>query len=144
MPPAPSHSRTGTAPGRHRELADLRVSIAAPPAVRPGSGYTYTIRLANRGPGTPSAITVRNTLPKGIVRTGSSLPDGVGGYAGGQDATLVLPRLEPGRAATVRFHVRVRPKVHGELVARSWISYIGGARDRRRGDNSAKVSTRVI
>ncbi len=123
--------------------ADLRVSIAAPRTVKPGGAYGYRIRLANHGPATPSAITVRNLLPKGVVRTGSALPDGVGGYAGGRDATLVMPGLEPGRTATVRFYVRVRPGTRGDLVARSRIAYVGGVRLRHPHESTAAVSTQV-
>jgi hypothetical protein len=143
------HIHTGFAPlrvpvqRRAEPTADLRVSIAAPPSVKRGGSYTYRIRLANRGPGTPSEITVRTILPAGVVRTGSMLPNGVGGYAGGRDATLVMRRLAPGRSATVRFSVRVRPTSRGELVARSRIAYIGGVRDRRPRDNSSRVSTHV-
>ncbi|GAA4495577.1 hypothetical protein GCM10023191_036460 [Actinoallomurus oryzae] len=121
----------------------LRVSIDAPRSVRPGGTYAYRIRLANRGHATPGEITVRNTLPAGVVRTSTSLPGGAGGYAGGRDTTLVLPRLAPGRSATARFVVRVRPKTHGELVARTRIASIGGARVRRTGTSASRVKTRV-
>lgn len=123
--------------------ADLRVSISAPRTVQKGGAFTYRIKLANRGPGTPSAITVRSLLPKDVVRTGSTLPDGVGGYAGGRDATLVMPRLAPGGSATARFDVRVSPKAHGDLVAHTRIAYVGGARLRRPRESTASVSTRV-
>lgn len=119
----------------------LRVSIAAPRTVRPGGTYTYRVRLANRGPGTPDDITVRNVLPSGVERTGSSLPGGAGGYAGGRDTTLVLPRLAPGRSATARFVVRVRPTTRGELVARSRVAYVDGAR--MPAGPAARVATRV-
>jgi uncharacterized repeat protein (TIGR01451 family) len=123
--------------------AGLRVSIDAPRSVRPGGTYTYRIKLANRGPGTPGDITVHNVLPAGVVRTGTSLPGGVGGYAGGRDTTLVMPRLAPGRSATARFVVRVRPKAHGELVARSRIASVGGMRVPRPAGGPATASTRV-
>jgi uncharacterized repeat protein (TIGR01451 family) len=149
-PGRPSHQAVRARMGAERRAieppeptADLRVSVAAPRTVKPGGAYSYRIRLANQGPATPSAITVRNLLPKGVVRTGSALPDGVGGYAGGRDATLVMPRLAPGGTATVRFDVRVRPGAHGDLVARSKIVYVGGVRLRRPRENAASVSTRV-
>jgi uncharacterized repeat protein (TIGR01451 family) len=123
--------------------ADLRLSIAAPAVVHPRGAFTYRIRLANKGPATPDAVTVRSLLPAGVVRTGSSLPGGVGGYAGERDATLVLGRLAPGRSMTARFRVRVRPKVRGDLVAWSGIVYTGGVRDRSPGDNTATVTTRI-
>jgi uncharacterized repeat protein (TIGR01451 family) len=139
-PAAPPAAR----PARHAEPAGgLSVTIEAPRTVRPGGTYTYRIRLANRGRGTPGEITVRNTLPSGVVRTGTSLPGGAGGYAGGRDTTLVMPRLAPGRSATARFAVRVRRKAHGELVARSRIASIDGTRVPREGGNVAKVATRV-
>jgi uncharacterized repeat protein (TIGR01451 family) len=139
----PWHPAGGTAGGYAEPTADLRVSIAAPRTVKRGGTYVYRVRLTNRGPGTPSEVTVHNVLPEGVVRTGTSLPGGVGGYAGGRDATLVMPRLAPGSSATVRFNVRVRPRVRGKLIARSRIAYIGGVRDPRRRDHTARVSTRV-
>ncbi|MFB9839490.1 hypothetical protein [Actinoallomurus acaciae] len=123
--------------------AGLQVSIEAPRSVRPGGTYAYRIRLANRGHATPGEITVRNTLPAGVERTSTSLPGGAGGYAGGRDTTLVLPRLAPGRSATARFVVRVRPKARGELVAHTRIASIGGARVPRTGTSASHVATRV-
>jgi uncharacterized repeat protein (TIGR01451 family) len=128
---------------RAEPAAGLQVSIDAPRTVRPGGTYTYRIRLANRGPGTPGEITVHNTLPSGVERTGTSLPGGVGGYAGGRDTTLVMPRLAPGRSATARFVVRVRRKAHGELVARTRIASVAGTRVPRTRENAARVATRV-
>jgi uncharacterized repeat protein (TIGR01451 family) len=139
--PAPSPAAR---PIRRAEpAAGLQVSIDAPRTVRPGGTYTYRIRLANRGPGTPGEITVHNTLPSGVERTGTSLPGGAGGYAGGRDTTLVMPRLAPGRSATARFVVRVRRKAHGELVARSRIASIAGTRVPRTRENAARVATRI-
>ncbi len=131
-------------PLRHPEPAvGLRISIDAPHTVRPGGAYTYRIRLANRGPGTPGEITVHNTLPADVDRTGTSLPGGAGGYAGGRDTTLVVPRLAPGRVATARFAVRVRHGARGSLVARSRITSIDGARAPRTGGNVSSVATLV-
>jgi uncharacterized repeat protein (TIGR01451 family) len=144
-PPPSASSEPAMPPAARRAepAAGLSVTIDAPRTVRPGGTYTYRIRLANRGRGTPGEITVRNTLPSGVVRTGTSLPGGAGGYAGGRDTTLVMPRLAPGRSATARFAVRVRRKAHGELVARSRIASIDGTRVSRAGGNVAKVATRV-
>jgi uncharacterized repeat protein (TIGR01451 family) len=141
-PPPAATPSPASRPARHAEPGDgLRVSIAAPRTVRPGGTYTYRVRLANRGPGTPGEITVRNLLPSGVERTRTSLPGGAGGYAGGRDTTLVMPRLPPGRSATARFVVRVRPTTRGELVARSRIAYVGGARVPA--GHAAQVATRV-
>lgn len=132
-PPPGTPSRSAT--------TGLHVSIQAPHTVRPGGTYTYRVRLANRGPDTPGEITVHNLLPSGVERTGTSLPGGAGGYAGSRDTTVVMPRLGPGKSATARFVVRVRPRAHGELVARSRIASIDGARVPRSG--VAKASTRI-
>lgn len=156
--PEPSHLLVTTSPwspvrrtpspapvartARHR-TGGLQVSIEAPRTVRPGGTYAYRVRLVNRGPGTPGEITVRNTLPSGVVRTGTSLPGGVGGYAGGRDTTLVMPRLAPGRSATARFVVRVRRTAHGRLVARSRIASVGGRRAPRTGESVATAATQV-
>ena len=143
-PERPVHPMRPVRPVRRAETgAGLRVSIEAPRKVRPGGTYAYRVRLANHGPGTPGEITVRNTLPSGVVRTRTSLPDGAGGYAGGRDTTLVMPRLAPGRSATARFVVRVRRKAHGRLIARSRIADIGGAHAPRTGGSVATAATRV-
>jgi uncharacterized repeat protein (TIGR01451 family) len=144
-PPRPSRTPSPTPLGRSaaRRVSGLRVSIEAPRHVRPGGTYAYRVRLANHGPGTPGEITVRNTLPSGVVRTGTSLPDGVGGYAGGRDTTLVMPRLAPGRSATARFVVRVRRSAHGRLVARSRIASVGGERAPRTGESVSTTATEV-
>lgn len=110
-------------------------------SVRRGGSYEYRIRLANRGPGTPSVVTVRTTLPKGVVRTHAVLPKGVGGYAGRRDATLVIPRPAHGTARTVRLTVRLRPGTRGTLTAGSRVAYVAGARVRH--VHTIKVSTRV-
>ena len=144
--PAAQPSRRPARPARHAGHdpgAGLRVSIEAPRTVRPGGTYAYRIRLANRGPGTPGEITVRSTLPEGVVRTGTSLPGGVGGYAGGRDATLVMPRLAPGRSATARFVVRVRKTARGRLVARSRIAWVDGERASRGDGNVSTAATWV-
>jgi uncharacterized repeat protein (TIGR01451 family) len=141
--PPPTPSPVARPVRRAEPSAGLQVSIDAPRTVRPGGTYTYRIRLANRGRGTPGEITVRNTLPSGVERTGTSLPGGAGGYAGGRDTTLVMPRLAPGRSATARFVVRVRRKAHGELVARSRIASIAGTRVPRTRENAARAATRI-
>ena len=149
--PARRHAHASPAPvapsprlARHRPSGGgLRVSIEAPRTVRPGGTYAYRIRLDNRGRATPEEITVRNTLPAGVVRTGTSLPGGAGGYAGGRDTTLVLPRLAPGRSATARFVVRVRHKTRGELVARSRIASVGGERVPRTDASVSEAQTVV-
>jgi uncharacterized repeat protein (TIGR01451 family) len=135
---------SGSPPGeRLKHPVDLELSIAAPPTVRPGGRFSYSIRLTNHGPGTPGPITVRSALPAGTVRTGAWLPTGVDGYTGAREAALVVRRLEPGRSLAARFDVRVLPETRGELVARGRIAAIGGAPDRDADDDAAQVSTVV-
>lgn len=143
---APPRTRTPSPPPSVRtvhHLTGLRVSIEAPRRVRPGGTYAYRVRLANHGPETPGEVTVRNTLPPGVVRTRTSLPGGVGGYAGGRDTTLVMPRLAPGRSATARFVVRVRRTAHGRLVVRSRIASVDGERAPRTRASVATAATEV-
>jgi hypothetical protein len=71
------------------------------------------------------------------------LPDGTGGYAGGRDTTLVVPRLAPGEAATARFAVRVRRGTRGELVASSRITSVDGSRVPRTGGSVSRVATQI-
>lgn len=140
-PPPPQHARPRLRPAP--PAGGLHVSIEAPRHVRPGGTYAYRVRLANHGTATPGEITVYNTLPSGVVRTGTSLPGGAGGYAGGRDTTLVMPRLAPGRSATARFVVRVRRTAHGRLVARSRIASVGGERAPRTRGSVATAATQI-
>jgi uncharacterized repeat protein (TIGR01451 family) len=126
-----------------RRPADLELSIVAPPTVRPGGRFSYSVRLTNHGPGTPGPITVRSVLPPGTVRTGAWLPTGVDGYTGARDAALVVHRLEPGRSLAARFDVRVLPETRGELVTRGRIAAIGGAPDNVPDDDAAQAFTVV-
>jgi uncharacterized repeat protein (TIGR01451 family) len=132
-----------TAADAARRPADLELSIVAPPTVRPGGRFSYSVRLTNHGPGTPGPITVRSVLPPGTVRTGAWLPTGVDGYTGARDAALVVHRLEPGRSLAARFDVRLLPETRGELVTRGRIAVIGGAPDHVPDDDAAQVSTIV-
>ena len=109
-------------------LADLRLTITAPSQVRPGGTFSYTIQVANNGPGTPSEVTVRNTLPKGVTRTGAKVPKGVGGYAGAHEATLTLPRLAPGRSMAVALKMKVGRATRGTLTLHGRIVYTTGVR----------------
>ncbi|MEV0405591.1 hypothetical protein [Actinoallomurus sp. NPDC050550] len=138
--PEPSGSPPGERP---KHPVDLELSIAAPPTVRPGGRFSYSIRLTNHGPGTPGPITVRSALPAGTVRTGAWLPTGVDGYTSTREAALIVRRLEPGRSLAARFDVRVLPATRGELVARGRIAAIGGGSDRDPDDDAAQVSTVV-
>ncbi|MCO6009609.1 hypothetical protein NE236_32020 [Actinoallomurus purpureus] len=141
---APSRPPAGTPTdeGAGRPV-DLELSIAAPPTVRPGGRFSYSVRLTNHGPGTPGPITVRSALPPGTVRTGAWLPTGVDGYTGAGEAALVVRRLGPGRSLAARFDVRVLPETRGELVARGRITAIGGVPDHIPEDDTAQVSTVV-
>ncbi|MFL6057014.1 MAG: hypothetical protein ACJ72W_29570 [Actinoallomurus sp.] len=126
-----------------RRPADLELSIVAPPTVRSGGRFSYSVRLTNHGPGTPGPITVRSVLPPGTVRAGAWLPTGVDGYTGARDAALVVHRLEPGRSLVARFDVKVLPETRGELVTRGRIAAIVGAPDHVPDDDAAQVSTVV-
>ena len=124
-------------------LADLRLTITAPSRVRPGGTFSYTIRVANHGPGTPSEVTVKNTLPKGVTRTGAKLPKGVGGYAGAREAALVFPRLAPGRSMVVSLKMKVGRATRGTLTAHGRITYTAGVRLANSRTAAARATTRV-
>jgi uncharacterized repeat protein (TIGR01451 family) len=154
-PPSIHRTPTGSlGPGSHggpaapgvlaaAPLADLRLTITAPSRVRPGGTFSYTIRVANHGPGTPSEVTVRNTLPKGVTRTGAKLPKGVGGYAGAREAALVFPRLAPGRSMVVSLKMKVGRATRGTLTAHGRITYTAGVRLANPRTATAHATTRV-
>ena len=109
--------------------ADVRLTVTAPPTVRPGDTFAYTLRVANRGTSTPSSVVVRILLPEGTVRTGARLPDGVGGEADGRFGQLVLPPLRPGASLTMG--ITVRAPRSGTLVNITRVTYVEGVRDAR-------------
>jgi uncharacterized repeat protein (TIGR01451 family) len=133
----------GTTLAAAAPLADLRLTITAPSRVAPGATYLYTIRVANHGPATPSEVTVRNTLPTGVTRTGARLPKGVGGYAGAHEATLVLPKIAPGRSMVMALKVRANRTTHGQVTAHSKIVYTAGARLTDPKHATAKATTHI-
>jgi uncharacterized repeat protein (TIGR01451 family) len=115
----------------HTRLAEdhLRLSVAAPATARTGDSLTYTLRVANGGPATPSAVVVRVMLPVGTVRIGARLPNGVGGEADGRFGQLVLPPLKPGTSLSMSITVRVQQA--GALVSTARITAVEGAPNRR-------------
>jgi uncharacterized repeat protein (TIGR01451 family) len=118
--------RTEAAPDR---AADLRLTVTAPPTAQKGDPFTYTLRVANNGPATPSAVVVRVLLPLGAVRIGAQLPNGVGGEADGRFGQLVLPQLRPGTSLSMS--ITVKPQQAGTLVNTARITYVEGVRDVR-------------
>lgn len=120
---------TATSPPASKKrlrAAKLVLSVKAPARARKGGRYTYTVRVSNRGPGTPSAVVVRNMLPKGVVRTGAHLPNGVGGQADGRFGEFVLYKLRPGKTLTMR--LTVKAKRSGRLQDNARVTFVEGAR----------------
>ncbi|MCW2914955.1 MAG: hypothetical protein JWN52_3023 [Actinomycetia bacterium] len=107
--------------------ADLRLTVTAPRTARKGDSFTYTVRVANNGTATPSAVVVRIMLPQGTVRTGAHLPNGVGGEAAGRFGQLVLPPMKPGTSLTMS--ITVKAQTAGTLVNSTRITHVEGARD---------------
>lgn len=116
-------SRGGSKAGRR---ASLRLSVRAPAKARKGGVYTYTVRVSNHGPATPSAVIVRNLLPKGVLRTGAHLPNGVGGQADGRFGEFIVYKLRPGQSVTMR--LTVKAKRAGRLHDRARVTFVEGAR----------------
>jgi uncharacterized repeat protein (TIGR01451 family) len=107
--------------------ADLRLTVTAPRTARKGDSFTYTVRVANNGTATPSAVVVRIMLPQGTVRTAAHLPNGVGGEAAGRFGQLVLPPMKPGTSLTMS--ITVKAQTAGTLVNSTRITHVEGARD---------------
>ncbi|MGI8332174.1 hypothetical protein ACRYCC_19580 [Actinomadura scrupuli] len=134
VPAAADHH--GTRHGTHHTsaptaapAADVRLTVTAPPVVRSGDSFAYTLRVTNQGTATPSSVVVRVLLPEGTVRTGARLPDGVGGEADGRFGQLVLPPLRPGASLTMG--ITVRAPRSGTLVNIARVTYVEGVRDAR-------------
>ncbi|MCW2885105.1 MAG: hypothetical protein QOE54_5346 [Streptosporangiaceae bacterium] len=128
-PAAADHPPAARTEGAVAPAADVRLTVTAPATVVAGDSFTYTLRVANQGPATPSAVVVRILLPEGTVRTGAQLPNGVGGEADGRFGQLVLPPIKPGTSLTMG--ITVQSQRAGTLVNTTRISYVEGVRDAR-------------
>jgi uncharacterized repeat protein (TIGR01451 family) len=119
--------RAATASPTAAPAATVRLTVTAPATARTGEPFTYTLRVANQGPATPASVVVRVLLPEGTVRTGASLPSGVGGEADGRFGQLVLPAMRPGTSLTMAITVQARQP--GTLVNTARITSVEGVPD---------------
>ncbi|WP_431070875.1 DUF7507 domain-containing protein [Microbacterium phyllosphaerae] len=79
------------------QSADLSIAKTAPATGTPGSGFTYSIEVANNGPSVARAVTITDTLPAGF--TVESINPGC--TIGGGTVNCAVGDLAPGATASV-------------------------------------------
>ncbi len=83
--------------------SDLSIQKHGPQEVASGEPFSYTIDVANAGPGPADHVTVTDVLPAGVSFTDST-PNGACSFALGT-VTCDLGTLAPGGSASVELHV---------------------------------------
>ena len=96
------------------ESADLSIfKTDSPDPVNPGSNLTYTLSVANNGPGDATGVTVTDTLPAGVTFVSATPSQGTCNQVGGI-VTCDLGTLNSGAAATIT--IVVIPNTPGTLT----------------------------
>ena len=112
-PDASDNSATATTTVMSAGGADLGVSTSVPAKVDQGTGFAYTLTVANNGPGPEPDATVTDTLPTnsslaGSVTTTAGSCSGsatvscdLGPLNAGDSATITIPMTAPGSPQTL-------------------------------------------
>jgi uncharacterized repeat protein (TIGR01451 family) len=122
--------------------ADLSASMTdSPDPAHVGQNLTYTIRIANSGPSTATAVMLNDTLPKNAGYGSSSASQGTCTVKPSKLlVTCALGSIAKGGTATVT--VVVKPTVKGTVSNTATVS--SQAADPSSSNNSATVITTVV
>jgi uncharacterized repeat protein (TIGR01451 family) len=115
--------------------ADIVVALGAPRATDVGDSITYTIRVANLGPGTAGRVRVRVVLPDGVDLLSASPRQA---STTDQHALVwPLPSMVSGSHTVFTVHGAVGE--HGALIAHATVT--SSSADPNLANNSASVTT---
>lgn len=118
--------------------ADLSVTLTGSPnPVKRLSNLTYTINVANNGPGSAEQVTLKDTLPLFMSVVSASSSQGT--CSGSFTVTCKLGAMASGANATVT--LVVRPQLRGTYTNRVSVSTLSS--DSNLVNNSASVKTTV-
>jgi uncharacterized repeat protein (TIGR01451 family) len=121
--------------------ADLSVAqLASPDPVLTGSNITYTITVANQGPGRAESVSVTDTLPAGTTfvsceATGGAVCGGVG-----LDRTVTIGSLAAGASITITLVAAVECALADASLLSNMAAVSSSTLDRNPLNNQAKAS----
>jgi uncharacterized repeat protein (TIGR01451 family) len=123
---------------------DLRVSMTVSPVtkvVSTGQTLTYTVAVANDGPGTASNVVVTNNLPASTSFLACT-SDQNGTCSGtGNNRTITFASLAPNAQATITLAAKLNCAVTGGTVISNTASVTSATSDLDASNNSATVAT---
>ena len=131
---------TGSASVSLSSLADLSISVAAPPSVNAGAPLAYVISVSNLGPTAAQNVVVAATLPSGVV-FGSATGTGWNCASQGNLVGCTTPVISVGNAASITVNVTA-PATGGTIANATTIS--ANTPDPKPANNSASVTTTVV
>jgi uncharacterized repeat protein (TIGR01451 family) len=121
------------------ESADLSVlKTDSPDPVNSGSNLTYTLSVANNGPGDATGVTVTDILPAGVTFVSATSSQGTCSHASGT-VTCNLGTLSSGAAATIT--IVVIPNTPGTIT--NTATAVASESDPNTGNNTATAETTV-
>jgi len=118
--------------------ADLILSKSAPSKATTGSGFAYSLVVANNGPFPATGVVLTDNLPSNVVFASASSSQG-GCTGGGSTVTCALGSINVKGSASVSIVVTAR----STGVATNTASVSGNPPDPNSGNNSASASTEI-
>ncbi|WP_406700438.1 Calx-beta domain-containing protein [Singulisphaera sp. Ch08] len=123
-------------------LADLRVSVQAPPhPTLVGQPLTYIVTLTNQGPSTATGISLVDVLPAGVVFVSAS--DNVGGDLTIRDGVVTDAFASLASGGVVVLTIVVTPTLASGSLLTNEVSVTSGVADSDGTNDSASVTTQV-
>jgi large repetitive protein len=135
-------NNTGTAETTVSASADLSITktVEPSPLVAGGEGI-YTLTVRNAGPSTAQAVSVVDTVPRGLTLLTATSADG-GCTVNGSAVSCALGTMAPGAEAVVLLRVKVASAQTGAITNSSSVS--AQTPDPDPSDNTSSVTTEVV
>ena len=119
--------------------ADLSITkTASPGTAGVGQQVTYTLVVANAGPGSAAGVTVKDPLPGALSFATATTTQGT--CTGTQTVTCSLGTIANGASATIT--IRATPTAPGTFTNTASVTSV--SKDPSNANNSSSVTTRVI
>lgn len=148
--PDPSNNASSVETGVGAGSADLSIVKSGPATVVAGGRITYTLAIANLGPGPAHGASYEDALPAGLTAVGATCGGESGGAACGGQPNVVgttvsgtLGTLPSGGAAVVTI-VATAPSVPGTLANVATVVPPDGVDDPNDGNNASRADTDVV
>ena len=130
--------------GAQAASADLRLLKAdSPDPVAQGAVLTYTIRVANLGPGTASAATVTDELPSTVDFVSATASQGTC-EPKGKTVTCALGSVPPSDYTGANVTIKVRPTKTGAITNTARVSVGAPDTDPNSANNTVTATTTVV